>query len=67
LTLSGQIEEVVAEVGETIRAVVGEKQSTWRRWNLHAEASRQPIPRGLPQQDTEPDVSGFVGPALGIR
>jgi len=40
LTLFGQIEEVIAELGETIVAVVGEKQSTWRRWNLHAEASR---------------------------
>jgi hypothetical protein len=40
LTLPGQIEEVIAELGEMIVAVVAEKQSTWRRWNLHAEASR---------------------------
>ncbi|WP_346234295.1 MobF family relaxase [Parafrigoribacterium mesophilum] len=32
---------VVAELGRVVVAVVGEKQSTWRRWNLHAEASRQ--------------------------
>ncbi len=31
----------LAEVGRTVVGVVGEKRSTWRRWNLHAEASRQ--------------------------
>ena len=33
--------EVIAELGQTVVAVVGEKRSTWRPWNLHAEASRQ--------------------------
>ncbi|MBP2407783.1 MobF family relaxase [Brachybacterium fresconis] len=33
--------EVIAELGQTVVEVVGEKRSTWRRWNLHAEASRQ--------------------------
>ena len=33
--------DVVAELGGVVVAAVGEKQSTWRRWNLHAEASRQ--------------------------
>ena len=33
--------EVIAELGASVVAVVGEKRSTWRRWNLHAEASRQ--------------------------
>ena len=33
--------EVVAELGQSVVEVVGEKRSTWRRWNLHAEASRQ--------------------------
>lgn len=32
----GTIEQIAAGV----IAVVGEKRSTWRRWNLHAEASR---------------------------
>ena len=32
--------EVVAELGQTVVEVVGEKRSTWRRWNLMAEASR---------------------------
>ncbi len=31
----------LAQVGRTVVEIVGEKRSTWRRWNLHAEASRQ--------------------------
>lgn len=33
--------DVVHEVGQTTLETVGEKRSTWTRWNLHAEASRQ--------------------------
>ena len=33
--------DVIAEVGRSVVGVVGERRSTWRRWNLHAEASRQ--------------------------
>ncbi|MEX0947161.1 MAG: MobF family relaxase, partial [Acidimicrobiia bacterium] len=33
--------DTLAEVGRTVVEIVGEKRSTWRRWNLHAEASRQ--------------------------
>ena len=33
--------DVVREVGLSVMASVGEKRSTWTRWNLHAEASRQ--------------------------
>ncbi|MTV27624.1 relaxase domain-containing protein [Nitriliruptoraceae bacterium ZYF776] len=33
--------ETLAEVGQAVVVVMGEKRSTWRRWNLHAEASRQ--------------------------
>lgn len=33
--------DVVREVGQDVMETVGEKRSTWTRWNLHAEASRQ--------------------------
>lgn len=33
--------DVIGELGRSIVEVVGEKRSTWRRWNLIAEASRQ--------------------------
>ena len=37
--------EVIAELGQTVVETVREKRSTWRRWNLHAEASRQSMGR----------------------
>ncbi len=33
--------DAVTELGAAVVEVVGEKRSTWRRWNLIAEASRQ--------------------------
>lgn len=33
--------DLIAEMGQVVVGEVGEKRSTWRRWNLHAEASRQ--------------------------
>jgi conjugative relaxase-like TrwC/TraI family protein len=33
--------DVLEDMGRTVVHVVGAKRSTWRRWNLHAEASRQ--------------------------
>jgi conjugative relaxase-like TrwC/TraI family protein len=33
--------ERAEEIGRTVVQVVGDKRSTWRRWNLHAEATRQ--------------------------
>tara|TARA_R110000868_G_C10970452_1_gene769775 strand:- start:11435 stop:14971 length:3537 start_codon:yes stop_codon:yes gene_type:complete len=32
---------VIASIGQSVVEVVGEKRSTWRRWNLTAEAARQ--------------------------
>lgn len=36
--------EVLQQVGRTVVQIVGEKRATWRRWNLHAETSRQLMP-----------------------
>ena len=33
--------EVIRSLGESVVTAVGEKRSTWRRWNLTAEAARQ--------------------------
>ena len=33
--------DVIARVGEVVVSVVGEKRTTWGRWNLYAEAARQ--------------------------
>lgn len=32
--------ETIEQIATRVVTVVGEKRSTWRRWNLHAEASR---------------------------
>ena len=33
--------DTIADLGRSVVAMAGEKRSTWRRWNLHAETSRQ--------------------------
>jgi hypothetical protein len=33
--------DVIEQIGLAVTMMVGEKRSTWTRWNLHAEASRQ--------------------------
>jgi conjugative relaxase-like TrwC/TraI family protein len=33
--------DAIEQIGQAVTGVVGEKRSTWTRWNLHAEASRQ--------------------------
>lgn len=55
--------EAVAELGQTVVGVVGEKRSTWRRWNLMAEASRQTMGwRFATMQDREV-VVGMIADA----
>ncbi len=41
LTADALSEATVAGVAAQVVDVVGERRSTWRRWNLHAETSRQ--------------------------
>jgi conjugative relaxase-like TrwC/TraI family protein len=41
LTADDVSERTVAGVTGRVLEVVGERRATWRRWNLHAEASRQ--------------------------
>jgi hypothetical protein len=33
--------DVIRDIGRSVVETVGEKRSTWRKWNLMAEASRQ--------------------------
>lgn len=37
-------QETIAELAENVLAAVADRRSTWRRWNLHAEAVRQSMP-----------------------
>ncbi|MEI2672322.1 MAG: AAA family ATPase [Marmoricola sp.] len=57
---------MVAEVGRQVVAVVGEKRSTWRHWNLWAEASRQTMEwRFATPRDREAAVALIVDAATG--
>lgn len=58
--------DVVTEVGRQVVAVVGEKRSTWRHWNLWAEASRQTMEwRFATPRDREAIVATVVAAATG--
>ncbi len=55
--------DAIGELGQVVVGVVGEKRSTWRRWNLMAEASRQTMGwRFATMQDREA-VVGMIADA----
>jgi conjugative relaxase-like TrwC/TraI family protein len=50
--------DAIGELGQSVVEVVGQKRSTWRRWNLMAEASRQTMGwRFATMQDREAVVA----------
>ncbi|MCO5294422.1 MAG: relaxase domain-containing protein [Homoserinimonas sp.] len=56
--------DVIASLGRSVVEAVGEKRSTWRRWNLTAEAARQTMPyRFATTQDREAVVGMVVDAA----
>ncbi|WP_223629010.1 MobF family relaxase [Microbacterium sp. EST19A] len=56
--------DVIAELGRSVVEMVGEKRSTWRRWNLTAEAARQTMPyRFATTRDREAIVGMVVDSA----
>ena len=56
--------DVIASLGQSVVDVVGEKRSTWRRWNLTAEAARQTMGyRFVSTTDREAVVGLVVDPA----
>lgn len=59
--------DVVRAIGENVVAAVGEKRSTWRRWNLTAEAARQTMDyRFATTQDREAIVALVVDAAEAV-
>ncbi|WP_396290676.1 MobF family relaxase [Curtobacterium sp. KT1] len=52
--------DTVADLGRSVVAVVGEKRSTWRRWNLHAEASRQLMGVRFASTEDREAITGMV-------
>ena len=56
--------DVIDQLGRSVVEAVGEKRSTWRRWNLTAEAARQTMPyRFATTQDREVIVGMVVDAA----
>ena len=55
--------DLVGELGLAVMEAVGDRRSTWQRWNLHAEASRQLMGwRFASMQDREA-ITGMVADA----
>lgn len=50
-------------LGQIVVAEVGVKRSTWRRWNLHAEASRQTMGLRFASTDDRDAVIGLIADA----
>lgn len=55
--------DAIAELGASVVRVVGEKRSTWRRWNLMAEASRQTMGWRFASMRDREAVVGMVADA----
>ncbi|WP_270618479.1 MobF family relaxase [Micrococcus luteus] len=50
--------DTIADLGSAV--AVGEKRSTWRRWNLHAEASRQLMGVRFASAEDREAITGMV-------
>ena len=59
--------DVIGEVGESVVVAVGEKWSTWRRWNLVAEAARQTMGWRFATTEDREAVVGLVADAAEQR
>ncbi|WP_344771701.1 MobF family relaxase, partial [Brevibacterium ammoniilyticum] len=52
--------ETIVELAETVLEVVGDRRSTWRRWNLHAEAVRQSMPWRFASAEDRDRIIGAI-------
>lgn len=52
--------DVIASLGQRVVETVGEKRSTWRRWNLTAEAARQTMGYRFASTEDRETVVGLV-------
>ena len=55
--------DVIRNLGESVVAAVGEKRSTWRRWNLTAEAARQTMDYRFTTTSDREAIVGLVADA----
>ncbi|KFI81041.1 relaxase domain-containing protein [Bifidobacterium psychraerophilum] len=59
--------DVIGEVGESVMVAVGEKLSTWRRWNLAAEDTRQTMGWRFVTIEDREAIVGLVADAAEQR
>lgn len=52
--------DTITDLGQSVVAAVVEKRSTWRRWNLHAEASRQLMGVRFASAEDREAITGMV-------
>ena len=52
--------EVIANLGQSVVETVGEKRSTWRRWNLTSEAARQTMGYRFASTEDREAIVGLV-------
>jgi conjugative relaxase-like TrwC/TraI family protein len=52
--------DVIANLGQSVVEAVGEKRSTWRRWNLTAEAARQTMGYRFATTEDREAIVGLV-------
>lgn len=52
--------DVIASLGQDVVAAVGEKRSTWHRWNLTAEAARQTMGYRFASTEDREAIVGLV-------
>ena len=52
--------DTITDLGQSVVAVVGEKRSTWRCWNLHSEASRQLMGVRFASSEDREAITGLV-------
>ena len=55
--------DVIARIGEVVVSVVGEKRTTWGRWNLYAEAARQTMGWRFTATEDREAIVGMIADA----
>ena len=58
--------ETIAELAEVVVAMVADRRSTWRRWNLHAEAVRQSMPWRFASAQDRDQIVGMITDAAEL-
>lgn len=53
-------QDTIKELADMVIEAVGDRRSTWRRWNLHAEAVRQSMPWRFASAEDRNQIVGLI-------